>query len=144
MFFDLFSSKNKKTVKRWMKEHEEIVTLAHKVIAAYSNNNHSLAKKELISLNSTAVNHLMNEDIELYKLLKKRNDIHHKTENDIKIFKENFMNTKINLMKFLTYYSKTETQLDDDFFDQFNSLVGILGERIDFEENNLYQKLEAI
>ncbi|DAB39640.1 MAG TPA: hypothetical protein CFH81_05260 [Sulfurovum sp. UBA12169] len=144
MFFDLFSSKNKKIVKRWMKEHEEIVTLAHKIIAAYSSNNHILAKKELISLNNTAVNHLMNEDIELYKLLKKRNDMHHKIESDIKKFKENFSETKINLMKFLTYYSKAETPLDESFFDQFNSLVGILGERIDFEENNLYQKLEAI
>lgn len=143
MFFDIFSSKNKKIVKRWMKEHEEIVTLAHKVIASYSNNNHILAKKGLISLNNIAVNHLMNEDIELYKLLKKRNEIHHKIENDIKKFKENFMETKINLMKFLTHYSKTETQLDDDFFDQFNALVGILGERIDFEENNLYRKLET-
>ena len=127
-----------------MKEHEAIVVLAHRVIAAYSNNNHTLAKKELASLNNVAVDHLMNEDIELFKLLKKRDEQHHKIENDIKKFKENFAETKINLMKFLTYYSKTETPLDENFFDQFNSLVGILGERIDFEENNLYQKLETI
>ena len=70
MFGSLFLSKNQKLVKKWEKEHEQIVVLAHKVIAAYSKNDYDAAKKELGLLNNLAVDHLMNEDIEFYRLLK--------------------------------------------------------------------------
>jgi hypothetical protein len=46
-------------------------------------------------------------------------------------------------MNFLTQYSRPETTLDQEFFDTFNTLVGILGERIAFEEKNLYTKLNS-
>jgi len=143
MFGTLFSSKNKKLVTKWEKEHEEIVVLAHKVIAAYSKNDHKTAKKELKALNSLAVDHVMNEDIEFYKLLKdqKRNDS--KTELMVKEFTKSFKGTKIALMNFLTKYSRPETELDEEFFTTFNELVEVLGERITFEEENLYIKLRA-
>ena len=143
MFGSLFASKNKKLVKKWEKEHEQIVVLAHKVIAAYSKNDHKQAKKELKALNELAVDHVMNEDIEFYKLLKdqKRNDS--KTEEMVKDFTKSFKGTKIALMNFLTKYSRPETVLDDEFFTAFNELVGVLGERIAFEEKNLYIKMGA-
>ena len=143
MFGSLFASKNKKLVTKWEKEHEQIVVLAHKVIAAYSKNDHKQAKKELVALNELAVDHVMNEDIEFYKLLKdqKRNDS--KTEKMVKEFTKSFKGTKIALMNFLTKYSRPETVLDDEFFTTFNELVGILGERIAFEEENLYIKMRA-
>ena len=143
MFGSLFASKNKKLVTKWEKEHEQIVVLAHKVIAAYSKNDHKQAKKELVALNELAVDHVMNEDIEFYKLLKdqKRNDS--KTEKMVKEFTKSFKGTKIALMNFLTKYSRPETVLDDEFFTTFNELVGILGERITFEEENLYIKMRA-
>jgi hypothetical protein len=143
MFGNLFSSKNQKLVKKWEKEHEEIVVLAHKVIAAYSKNDHKQAKKELKALNELAVDHVMNEDIEFYRLLKdqRRNDS--KTEKMVKEFTKSFKGTKLALMNFLTKYSRTETVLDDEFFTTFNELVGILAERIAFEEENLYIKMRA-
>ena len=141
--FGLFSSKNQKLVKKWEKEHEQIVVLAHNVIAAYSKNDHKKAKKELKALNELAVDHVMNEDIEFYKLLKdqKRNDS--KTEKMVKDFTHTFKDTKIALMNFLTKYSRPEIELDEEFFTTFNELVGVLGERIAFEEENLYVKLNA-
>jgi len=85
----------------------------------------------------------MNEDIEFYRLLKdqKRNDS--KTEKMVNDFTKTFQGTKLALMNFLTKYSKPETELDETFFTTFNELVGVLGERIAFEEENLYVKLNS-
>ncbi len=143
MFFSLFSSKNQKLVKKWKKEHEQLVVLAHKVIAAYSKNNYEETKKQLMALNDLAVDHLMNEDIEFYRLLKDQKRLDLKTEKMVKEFIETFRGTKTTLMNFLTIHSRPETKLDDEFFKTFNELVEVLGQRIAFEEENLYSKLES-
>ena len=72
MFWSLFSSKNQKLVKKWKKEHEQIVILAHKIIAAYSNNKHKVVKKELKALRGLAINHIMIEDLEFFRLLENK------------------------------------------------------------------------
>ncbi len=141
MFFSLFSSKNQKLVKQWHKEHEQIVVLAHKVIAAYSINNHGDAKKELVKLNKITVRHLMEEDIELYRLIKDAGRMDDETSHLVGEFKKTFQGTKTVLMGFLTKYTRPEVPLDEEFFKTFNELVGVLGERIAFEEDNLYVKL---
>ncbi len=141
MFGSFFLSKNQKLVKHWKKEHEQIVVLAHKVIAAYSKNNHDDTKKELTALNILAVDHLMDEDIQFYRLLKDQKRVDHQTEKLVGEFTNTFRSTKNDLMKFLTHYTRPETVLDDEFFDSFNAIVGVLAERIAFEEENLYIKL---
>jgi hypothetical protein len=143
MFGSLFSSKNQKLVKKWEKEHEQIVVLAHKVIAAYSKNNHDDAKKELEALNDLAVDHLMDEDIQFYRLLKDQQRLDEKTEELVNEFTKTFKGTKIALMGFLTKYSRPEAILDDEFFTAFNEIVGVLADRIAFEEENLYIKLNS-
>ncbi len=143
MFGSLFSSKNQKLVKQWEKEHEQIVVLAHKVIAAYSKNNHDDAKKELNALNELAVDHLMDEDIQFYRLLKDQKRLDTETEALVNEFTQTFKGTKTALMGFLTKYSRPEAILDEDFFTAFNEIVGVLAERIAFEEENLYIKLNA-
>ena len=143
MFFSLFASKNQKLVKKWKKEHEEIVVLAHNVIAEYSKNNQDAAKEQLRALNNIAVDHLMNEDIEFYRLLKDEKRLDLKTEKMVKEFTETFRGTKTTLMNFLTIHTRPEAKLDDEFFKTFNELVEVLGQRIAFEEENLYSKLES-
>ncbi len=143
MFGTLFASQNQKLVKKWEKEHEQIVVLAHKVIAAYSKNDHEATKKELVALNNLAVDHLMDEDIQFYRLLKDDKRLDAKTEKLVNEFIKTFKGTKTTLMNFLTKYSRPETVLDQEFFDTFNTLVGILGERIAFEEENLYVKMNS-
>jgi len=140
--FGLFSSKNQKLVKKWQKEHEKIVELAHKVIGEYSKNNDAGAKKALKELNELAVDHVMNEDIEFYKLMRDEKRIDSKTEVLVDDFIKSFKQTKLALMGFLSKYSKDETPLDDEFFKTFNEIVDVLGERIDFEEKNLYYLLK--
>ncbi len=143
MFSSLFSSKNQKLVKQWHKEHEQIVVLAHKVISEYSTHNLKAAKKELIKLNKLTVRHLMEEDIELYRLLRDQGRMDAETKRLIKEFKNTFHGTKTALMDFLTKYTHKDIELDDSFFNTFNELVGVLGERIAFEEENLYNKLDT-
>ena len=141
MFTSLFSSKNQKLVKKWVQEHEQIVVLAHKVIAEYSKNNHDAAKRELEALNVLAVDHIMNEDIEFYRLLRDQRRLDSKTEKLIEDFIKSFKDTKITLMNFLTKYTRPEAVLDEEFFNTFNNMVGVLAERISFEEENLYARL---
>ncbi len=140
--FDLFASKNQKLVKKWHKEHEEIVELAHKVMGEYAKNNHAAAKKYLKQLNDLTVDHVMNEDIELFKLMHDDKRIDSETEHLANEFIKSFKKTKLALMDFLSHYSKEEVPLDDTFFKQFNEIVEAVGERIDFEEKNIYAKLK--
>jgi len=141
MLGKLFLSKNQKLVKKWTKEHEDIVVLAHKVIGEYSKNNHDNAKDALKKLNTLAVDHVMNEDIEFYKLMKDQKRITSKSEAMVREFTHTFKGTKMALMTFLKKYTQDDITLDEEFFTTFNSLVGVLGERIEFEENNLYSLL---
>ena len=138
MFESLFGSKNKKLAIHWEKEHQEIVVLAHEVIAKYSKNDMTGAKKSLKALNDLAVDHLMEEDIEFYKLLKDDKRLTPKTVELIHEFTRTFKDTKLTLMKFLTKYAKDDVPLDEEFFNTFNTLVAILADRINFEEENLY------
>jgi len=143
IFGSLFLSKNQKLVKKWKQEHAQIVVLAHSIIAAYSKDDHNTAKKELEALNNLAIDHLMDEDIQFYRLLKDQMKTDVKTKKLVNEFTKSFKDTKITLMKFLTKYTRPEAVLDDEFFKTFNAIVAILGERIAFEEENLYIRLDS-
>ena len=143
MLNKLFPSQNQKLVKKWLKEHQEIVKLAQKVITSYSNNNHKETKKTLKSLHTLAVDHVMNEDIEFYRLLKDQKRLTHQTEEFVNEFTQTFKGTKLTLMHFLTKYADSQIALDDTFFRNFNEIVAVLAERIAFEEANLYTILSA-
>ncbi len=141
MLSNLFLSKNQKLVKKWKLDHEKIVELAHKVIAEYVKNNHAAAKANIRALAAVAADHLTNEDIEFYKLVKdpERNDAD--TRQAVSEFQSSFKEVKHTLMKFLAKYGRDETLLDEVFFDTFNDIVEILGERIEFEESKLYFRM---
>ncbi len=138
MFFSLFLTKNQKLVRKWTQEHEKIVLLTHQVIAEYSKNNHKKAKKLLISLNNLVVDHVTNENIEFYKLLKDEDRLSPKNKQYTEEFIETFADVKKDLMKFLTKYTRKEIPLDDDFFETLTSISDLLLERIQYEESKLY------
>jgi len=144
MFGSIFSSKTQKLVKKWEKEHQEIVVIATKVIENYNTHNYKKAKKYLRDLNSLAVGHIMNEDIEFFKLLRDKRRIDKEADNMINEFTHSFKDTKLTLMNFLYKYTRDDTDLDQEFFNTFTQIVDIVGKRIDFEENNLYQKLRDL
>ena len=139
----LSSSKNQELVKRWHKEHEQIVELAHKVIEEYSAQNKGAAKKELIELSWITIEHLMEEDIELYELLEDEGRWDDETKKLVHDFKDSFNSTKLALLDFFHKYTRKKAVLDEVFFTTFNELVSVLGERIAFESDNLYVKLNS-
>ena len=140
MLSSLFLSKNEKLVKKWKLEHQEIGNLAGKVIESYENNNLEDTKKYLNSLKDLVIEHLMQEDLTFHNLLK-HSTINIDTIEHIQDFRETFKGTKTVLMNFIAKYASADTELDDKFLIAFKSLVRLVVERINYEENNLYDIL---
>ena len=140
--FDFLKSKNEKLVGKWHDEHIQIVDIAHKVLAEHAKNNPEKAKEYLKKLNEMVVDHVMNEDVEFFKMLQDYEHVDYETEKLIKDFVSSFKKTKIELMDFLKHYSKPEVELDDDFAKQFMQIAEAVEERISFEEREVYSKLK--
>jgi hypothetical protein len=138
VLWSIFSSREKKKIKMWKKEHNQIVHVATEVISEYSKNNYPKAKEALKKLNVLAVDHLMDEDLEFYHW--KKSSTPEMIQN-IEIFTKSFKDVKLTLMHFLAKYSKPEKALDEIFFKEFNDLVEIITKRIEYEENMLYTKM---
>jgi len=143
MFGSLFASKNKKLVEKWKKEHQEIVKLANELIGAYYKNDMQKAKSIVKKLNELAINHIIDEDIEFYAILKdEKRKPDAMTAKAIKEFVESFKGTKDTLMEFLRGYSKDDAVLDENFIETFKKLVDAVAKRIDYEEHNVYSLVE--
>jgi len=143
MFGSLFASKNKKLVEKWKKEHQEIVKLANELIGAYYKNDMQKAKSIVKKLNELAINHIIDEDIEFYAILKdEKRKPDAMTAKAIKEFVESFKGTKDTLMEFLREYSKDDAVLDENFIETFKKLVDTVAKRIDYEEHNVYSLVE--
>ena len=141
MVLKLFASKNQKNVRKWEKEHVVIVDLAMKLIEQYNNNNRIGAKKTLKKLSDLVIDHVMDEDLVFYNLLKRKDCFDTKTRTMVNEFTESFRGTKILLMNFLYDYAHSTKELDATFFKVFNDIVGAVAKRIEFEEKNLYSVL---
>jgi len=141
MFSSLFLSKQQKLVKKWSSEHKQMLEVATYVIEEYSKNSVATAKKKLREFNELTTDHLMNEDLELYRLEKDGTQIDENTLKLMHEFEETFKGTKVTLMQFLARYTKDDAILDEEFFNRFNELVVSLTKRIEFEEANLYAAL---
>ena len=143
MFGSLFESKNQKLVHKWEKEHKEIVRLATTIIEAYEENDQDTAKQAMKALNILAVDHVMDEDLKLFNLMKEESDkIDTITQRIAEDFIQTFKHTKVSLMNFLAKYAHPDVPLDAKFYMTFKELVDILAQRISFEESNLYSKLD--
>jgi len=138
LFLSLFLTKNQKLVRKWTKDHENIVLLTNQVIAEYSKNNHKKAKKLLVNLNNLVVDHVTDENIEFYKLLKDEDRLSIKNKAYTEEFIETFAEIKKDLMAFLTKYTRKDVALDDEFFEELTTLADVLVERIQYEESKLY------
>ena len=128
-------------VKKWKTEHVKMVELAHKILGEYGKGEHGKAKKYLKEFSNVGMDHIVSEDIEFFKLVREPGHGDLRTEKMIEEFKSSFGDVKGTLTKFLGKYTLKETELDEEFFDTFNAIVKILGERIEYEESNLYFRL---
>ena len=134
----LFESKNKKLVKKWKKEHERLVVLANKVLSSYVKGEESETRRQLKKFVDAAMEHLSDEDVELYRILRDPERKDQETEKYVNEYYNTFKDTKSTLMRFLSKYVRPETPLDEEFFETFEKIAGVLRERIDYEEKNLY------
>ena len=139
----LFKSTNKKVVDGWKEDHQKLVGLAGVIIEAYEEGDTKKVRDTLKVLSKGTAIHLMNEDLEFFKMIKDKRRVTPKTESSIREFKESFAGIRVALMKFLKKYSADDSIIDEDFFKQFNDIVGVLAKRIEFEEENLYLMMQA-
>ncbi len=141
MFSGVLKSKSQKLVKKWKAEHVKMVELAHMILGEYAKGNQLKAKQYLRDFSKIGVDHIVSEDIEFFKLLRDPAHSDVRTERMVEEFVSSFGDTKETLMKFLAKYTPPEANLDDAFFETFSAIVKILGERIEYEESNLYLHL---
>ena len=145
MFNSFFKSKNKKLVDQWSQEHREIVALAQKVIDTYEKGDMATVKKYLKEIDTLAISHVMDEDLKLFNLMHAENQaIDEETQHSVKEFVKSFKKTKVALIKFFDKYQDPDEVLDIRFIATFKGLVEVLAKRIQFEEKNLYSKLQDI
>jgi len=140
--FGIFESEGKKKVKQWKKEHRQLVDLAQKIEEAYRKGNTQKAKNYLGKLKNAGLQHLMHEDVAFFQLKEKKKT--KELEQTVDSFQQSFGGTKLALMDFLLHYAKEETVLDETFIREFEALVKVLAERIDFEENYFYPMIEKL
>jgi len=138
MLESIFLSKNQKLVKSWENEHKEIGELAGKIIKAYEKNDIKNTKKYMQQLKDVTIEHLMQEDLAFYNLLKNSHSIDIETLEHIKDFRETFKGTKTALMNFISKYASQNVALDNNFIEAFKDLVAVVVQRITYEEENLY------
>ena len=145
MFDFLFNRKkdlshNSKKVRRWQAEHKALATHAVKTVYYYENNELKKAKKQLLKLQSVALNHLMDEDVTFTELFKKAEKSH--TDQTIleaiKEFRKSFIDTKKVLIHFFIHYTDPRVELDSTFIEKLKGIIDALVQRIEFEEQNLY------
>jgi len=131
-----------KEVKRWKKEHRQLEKHAGAIIAAYNQNNFELAREHFTKLKDTALVHLMDEDVTFYEMkhqdeFQKKNIIESMEE-----FDSSFREVKHVLIQFLEHYANPKHELDEKFEETFDTIVGVLIARIEFEETHLYVLLD--
>ena len=138
-----FSSKsNQELVIKWKQDHRAITASAGTIIKAYETNEVTTLKKEIESLNHLTVEHLMAEDMAFYQFSMLEDDLDEELKTLIEDFIETFEETKIALMDFLTKYTLPDAVYNQEFIDNFTTIVGVLAERIAYEEKTLYKTLQ--
>jgi len=136
----LFGSKEKRLVKKWKKEHQQISEYSHQALASYVRGDIKTLQKYLLILRDLTINHLMEEDIEFYRLKRERSDDESLIDG-IDNFIETFREIKKAWRDFICDYSKEGAIYDENFHKKFEELVYILEDRIRYEENTLYKHL---
>ncbi len=145
MFDFIFNRKkdiahNSKKVRKWQAEHKALATHAVKTVQYYENNELKKAKKQLIKLQSVALNHLMDEDVTFSELFKKADSTYtdqHIVES-MKEFRRSFIDIKKVLIHFFIHYTDPSVELDSVFIEKLKGIIDALVQRIEFEEKNLY------
>lgn len=136
------SMSNKKLVIQWKEDHRSIIASANKIVNAYETDQLHILREEIEYLNDLTIKHLMAEDMEFYQFSMLEDSLDDELKKMIEDFVETFEETKIALMDFLTQYTLPDASYNQEFIDNFKTIVNILIERITYEEKTLYKTLQ--
>jgi iron-sulfur cluster repair protein YtfE (RIC family) len=127
-----------KLIKKFHKDHEKLIKTVTKISNAMEEGDTKKVKSLLSQLKTELLGHFMEEDIKLYRYLKKYYVEEDDITKTITMFEESIKDIQKDVVSFLDHYTKENTPLDKKFDEQFNAIVNALGTRIRTEENNLY------
>ena len=144
-FKNLSLSKNDKLIARWEKEHMEIAQCGIEAQDAQIKGDSKKAKKNIKKMYELAIKHIKDEDDTFHhlKINSSKNDPkYNDIMQSIEEFEESFAPIKKALIQFLVIYAADRKLLDDEFKTKLSTIMGVLEERIDWEEKNLYKLLK--
>jgi len=125
-------------IKKFHKDHEKLIKTVNKISTAFRANETAKVKSLLSQLKVELLGHFMEEDIKLYRYLKKYYQGEKEITTTVTMFEESIKEIQRDVVAFLDYYTKENVALDKKFYEQFEEIVNALGTRIRTEENSLY------
>jgi hemerythrin-like domain-containing protein len=127
-----------KLIKKLHKDHEKLLKNITKISEYLEADKEKKAKTLLKQLKTEILNHFMEEDIKLYRYMKKYYDKDKTNLNIVKNFEISLKTTQNDIIHFLDTYTQEEKVLDEDFKTNFNTIINNLNKRIETEEQSLY------
>ena len=127
-----------KLIKKFHKDHKKLVATAIKISKKIEAEEHDKIKPLLKQLKLEILGHFMEEDIKLYRYLKKYYANSEESMALINTFEESIKAIQKDVISFLDNYTQENSTLDTNFKKRFHTIVNDLGNRIETEENSLY------
>jgi len=127
-----------KLIKRFHKDHEKLIKTVTKIVTAVKANEITKVKALLGQFKIELLGHFMEEDIKLYRYLKKYYHDEEEITQTIKMFEESIKEIQRDVVAFLDHYAKEDTAFDKYFHERLQEIVKALQTRIETEEKSLY------
>jgi hemerythrin-like domain-containing protein len=127
-----------KLIKKFTADHKKLEITISKILENLESNKEKKAKKFLEQLKTEMLNHFMEEDIKLYRYLKKYYADSSETLSVVKNFESSLKTIQKDAINFLDNYTQASQTLDDSFKEEFQDIIEALKSRIEKEENKLY------
>jgi hypothetical protein len=127
-----------KLIKKFHKDHIKLVKTITKISESIESNDEKKTKTFLKQLRVEILGHFMEEDIKLYRYLKKYYVDSEDTMALIKNFESAIKKIQKDVISFLDTYIKEDKRIDRNFKEKFSLIVENLSTRIETEENSLY------
>lgn len=127
-------------IEEFKKEHSEIIATLNEVEELGILSEKGQAK--LASVEASLLEHLWNEDEQLYPVLRKEAERNKKLKETLDVFASDTENIYGDMLEFFGKY--TEGAIDSKFTGEFEHLFATLKTRIWNEENFLYDEYENI
>ncbi len=126
-------------IEEFKKEHSEFVEALKEVdeLGVFTKEGHA----KLMSLLPDLLDHLWNEDVRLYPVLKKTSEHNKKLKEILSFFVNGLSAIHEEMLIFMTKYAKGIV-LDINFQREYERLFGALSKRIEYEEEILYEEYE--